>query len=88
MLFWRCRRVCAVEETDSHARYPARASPIMWPSVDHGVLPASQRCGLADPSDDLLNRAVVRATSQASKAADWILSFLEPDGPNRNVSML
>ena len=26
------------------------------------------------------NRAVVRAASQASKAADWILGFLDPDG--------
>jgi antirestriction protein ArdC len=26
------------------------------------------------------NRAVVRSASQASKAADWILGFLEPDG--------
>ncbi|MFG1314643.1 ArdC family protein [Xanthobacter autotrophicus] len=27
------------------------------------------------------NRAIVRAASQASKAADWILSFLPDDGP-------
>ena len=26
------------------------------------------------------NRAVVRAASQANKAADWILGFLDPDG--------
>jgi len=26
------------------------------------------------------NRAIVRAASQASKAADWILGFLERDG--------
>ncbi len=31
------------------------------------------------------NRAVVRAASQASKAADWILGFLDPDGEALSV---
>ncbi|SDH00942.1 hypothetical protein SAMN04487974_11631 [Pelagibacterium luteolum] len=33
------------------------------------------------------NRAIVRAASQASKAADWILSFLPEDAAAQNAAV-
>ena len=52
------------------------------PSVDAAFLHIMDCCGLLEVlSED--NRAIVRAASQASKAADWLLGFL----PDADVGM-
>jgi hypothetical protein len=49
MLLWRRSSIRAVEEADRHARYSARARPVVWLSVDDSVLLTLERRGLTDP---------------------------------------
>jgi antirestriction protein ArdC len=49
------------------------------PSVDAAFLHIMDCCGLLEVLRED-NRAIVRAASQASKAADWLLAFLPDTG--------
>jgi antirestriction protein ArdC len=56
--------------------------------ASHGIVPAMRHAGYLGSWLDVLkedNRAIIRAASQASKAADYILGFPPADEPPVNL---
>mgnify|MGYP001767885337 CR=1 FL=1 len=63
--------------------FPGQSSLTLRQALALGIVPTVRHADYIGSWLDVLredNRAIVRAASQASKAADWLLGFVPSDG--------